>query len=365
MTRKFNFGAGPAILPTSVLEEVKQELLDWNGRGYSVMEISHRTDEYGQIAEEAEKDFRDLLNIPDSYSVIFAHGGATIHNAMIPLNFTSEEGEASYVLSGHWAIKSVEEAERYVKVKIAASSKKENFSFFPPQDSWKVSENSDYIHVTPNETIGGISLRKIRPESKPIIADYSSSILSEPIDVKTFGMLYGGAQKNIGPAGLGFAIIKKELLGRARELTPTMLNYTTLSKNSSMYNTPPTFAWYVSGKVFKWLLGKGGVKAIGQINERKASKLYDFIDRSEFYTNKIEKSSRSIMNIPFLLKNEDLNEKFLLESSNQGLLALKGHRSVGGMRASIYNAMPEEGVDALIEFMELFERNNLNFNARK
>ena len=359
MTRKFNFGAGPATLPTSVLEEVREELVDWKGRGFSIMEISHRSDEFQEIAQEAEKDFRDLLNIPDSYSVIFTHGGATMHNAMIPLNFSSSGGEASYVMSGYWARRSMEEAEKYLKVHIAASSEEKNFSFFPPQSSWEISENSEYIHITPNETIGGICLREVKPERKKIIADYSSSILSEPIDINSFGMVYGGVQKNIGPAGLGFAIIRKEMLREAQKITPTILNYSSLAESFSMYNTPPTFAWYVSGKVFKWLKGKGGVKAIAQINLRKANKLYNFIDRSEFYTNNIQEASRSITNVPFVLKREDLNTKFLLESFNQGLLFLKGHRSVGGMRASIYNALPEEGVDALIEFMTLFEKENL------
>ena len=359
MTRKFNFGAGPATLPTSVLEEVRDELLDWRGKGFSVMEISHRSEEYGEIANEAEKDFRNLLNISESYSILFTHGGATIHNAMIPLNFTSSQGEASYVMSGYWAAASIKEAKKYTKVHIAASSEETNFSLFPPQSSWVVTEKSDYIHITPNETIGGISLRKVKKGVVPIIADYSSSILSEPIDINSFGMVYGGAQKNIGPAGLGFAIIKKDLLGRAQEITPTMLNYNTLYESSSMFNTPPTFAWYVAGKVFKWLIAKGGVDAIAEINQRKAMKLYDFIDKSDLYINSIEESSRSIMNVPFFLQKENLNEKFLSDSAKHGLLELKGHRSVGGMRASIYNAMPEEGVDNLIEFMESFERNNL------
>ena len=359
MVRKFNFGAGPATLPTSVLDEVKDELLDWNGKGLSVIEISHRSDEFVEIAAEAEKNFRDLLKIPDSYSVLFTHGGATIHNAMIPLNFSSKDGEASYVMTGYWAAASMKEARKYTKVNIAASSEEKNFSFFPPQSSWEISENSDYIHITPNETIGGIALREVKEDIKPIVADYSSSILSEQVDVSSFGVLYGGAQKNIGPAGLGFAIIKKGLLERAQKITPTMLNYSSLDRSHSMYNTPPTFAWYVAGKVFKWLIAKGGVKAIGRINQKKAMNLYNFIDKSDLYINNIEESSRSITNIPFFLKKEDLNEKFLLDSSRQGLLALKGHRSVGGMRASIYNAMPEEGVNVLIEFMTFFEKENL------
>ena len=359
MTRKFNFSSGPATLPASVLEEVREELLDWKGRGLSVIEISHRSDDYQELAFSAEKDFRDLLGIPKSYSVLFTHGGASLQNAAIPLNLSHKEGKASYVNSGYWALRSINEARKYTNVSIAASSDETNFSFFPSQSSWDLSHNSDYIHITPNETIGGIALRDVKEESLPLVADYSSSILSEPIEVSSFGLIYGGAQKNIGPAGMGFVIVRKELLNNAQEITPSVMNYSYLSKSSSMYNTPPTFSWYVAGKVFKWLKGRGGLKPMGQINQRKAGKLYDFIDKSELYSNKIQQSSRSIMNIPFLLEKEDLNSKFLSDSSNHGLLALKGHRSVGGMRASIYNAMPEEGVDALIEFMKLFEEENL------
>ena len=365
MSRKYNFGAGPATLPLPILEEVRDELLDWKGKGLSVLEISHRSDDYQEMANQAGTDFRQLLNIPDSYSVLFTHGGASLQNAMIPLNLSTKDGEASYIMTGYWANRSIEEAKKYTKVHIAASSEDSNFSFFPSQSSWEISENSDYIHITPNETIGGIALREVKDEATPIVADYSSSILSEPLDINSFGLLYGGAQKNIGTAGLGFVIIKKDLLGKAQEITPTLLNYSCIDENSSMYNTPPTFSWYIAGKVFKWLKRKGGIKVIGEINQRKAKKLYKFIDKSDLYCNNIEELSRSITNIPFLLVDESLNSKFLSDSSNQGLLALKGHRSVGGMRASIYNAMPEEGVDALIEFMELFERNNLKRNVNK
>ena len=358
-TRKYNFGAGPAAIPTSVLEEVKEELLDWKGKGISVMEISHRSEEYKEIAYEAEKDFRDLLNLTSAYSVLFTHGGATLQNSAIPLNLSSPKEEVSYVNSGHWANRSIKEARKYTKVNIAASSEDSNYSFFPPQSTWKLSDKHRYVHITPNETIGGIALRSVQKEEIPVVADFSSSILSEHINLESFDLLYGGAQKNIGPAGLGFVIIKKELLGSAQDIVPSPMNYHVLDESSSMYNTPPTFSWYVAGKVFKWLKSKGGVKAIGQINQKKAKKLYEFIDRSSLYSNEIEKSSRSIMNIPFLLEKEELNSKFLLDSSNEGLLALKGHRSVGGMRASIYNAMPEEGVNALIDFMTLFERDNL------
>ena len=358
MPRKFNFGAGPATMPESVLLEVQEELLDWNGLGLSVMEISHRSPEFIEIAKQAETDFRDLLSIKDDYAVLFTHGGATMQNAAVPLNLASKDGIADYVNSGHWAKRSMKEAERYTNVNVAASSEDRNFNYFPEQNSWTVSEDSSYIHYTPNETIGGLCLRTIEYSNVPIVADYSSGILSEPIDIDKFSLIYGGAQKNIGPSGLGFVIVKKDLLGNAQSITPNLLNYTLIHEGESMSNTPPTFAWYVAGKVFKWLKSLGGVEEIGKINNRKAKKLYQFIDDSNFYENNINKENRSIMNIPFLLRNDDLDTKFLSESKNAGLLALKGHRSVGGMRASIYNGLPEEAVDTLIEFMDDFEKKN-------
>ena len=358
MPRKFNFGAGPATMPESVLLEVQEELLDWNGLGLSVMEISHRSPEFIEIAKQAETDFRDLLSITDDYAVLFTHGGATMQNAAVPLNLASKDGIADYVNSGHWAKRSMKEAERYTNINVAASSEDNNFNYFPEQNSWTVSEDSSYIHYTPNETIGGLCLRTIEYSNVPIVADYSSGILSEPIDIDKFSLIYGGAQKNIGPSGLGFVIVKKDLLGNAQSITPNLLNYTLIHEGESMSNTPPTFAWYVAGKVFKWLKSHGGVEEIGKINNRKAKKLYQFIDDSNFYENNINKENRSIMNIPFLLRNDDLDIKFLSESKNAGLLALKGHRSVGGMRASIYNGLPEEAVDTLIEFMDDFEKKN-------
>jgi phosphoserine aminotransferase len=356
VTRRYNFGAGPAAMPEVVLEEVQQELLDWKGIGLSVMEISHRSPEFIEIAKKAELDFRDLLGITDDYAVLFLHGGATLQNAMIPLNLSPEGGIADYVNSGHWAKRAIKEAQKYTNVNIAATSEDKNFTFFPKQSSWSLKENTSYVHITPNETIGGLRFKDVEDSEVPVVADYSSGILSEVIDVSKFSLIYGGAQKNIGPAGLGFAIIKKDLLGKAQTITPTMLNYSEMHEGGSMYNTPPTFAWYVAGKIFKWLKSMGGVSRMEELNNKKAEKLYSFIDKSDFYENKINKEDRSIMNIPFQLKNEDLNSKFLEESKHAGLLALKGHRSVGGMRASIYNAMPEEGVDALIDFMEVFEK---------
>ena len=358
MPRKFNFGAGPATMPESVLLEVQEELLAWNGLGLSVTEISHRSPEFIEIAKQAETDFRDLLSVKDDYAVLFTHGGATMQNAAVPLNLAAKDGIADYVNSGHWAKRSMKEAERYTNVNVAASSEDNNFNYFPEQNSWTVSEDSSYIHYTPNETIGGLCLRTIEYSNVPIVADYSSGILSEPIDIDKFSLIYGGAQKNIGPSGLGFVIVKKDLLGNAQSITPNLLNYTLIHEGESMSNTPPTFAWYVAGKVFKWLKSLGGVEEIGKINNRKAKKLYQFIDDSNFYENNINKENRSIMNIPFLLGNDDLNTKFLSESKNAGLLALKGHRSVGGMRASIYNGLPEEAVDTLIEFMDDFEKKN-------
>ena len=358
MPRKFNFGAGPATMPESVLKEVQEELLDWNGLGLSVMEISHRSPEFIQIAKQAEQDFRDLLSISEDYAVLFTHGGATMQNAMVPLNLAGKDGSADYVNSGHWAKRSIKEAQRYTNVNIAATSEEEDFRYFPKQESWEFSQNSSYVHYTPNETIGGLCLRAIEHSEVPIVADYSSGILSEPLDVNKFSLIYGGAQKNIGPSGLGFVVIKKDLLGNPQPITPNLLNYTLIHEGESMSNTPPTFAWYVAGKVFKWLKSLGGVEEIAKINIRKADKLYSYIDGSEFYKNNINEENRSIMNVPFLLVNENLNDKFLKESKEAGLLALKGHRSVGGMRASIYNGLPEEGVDALVDFMDIFSKEN-------
>ena len=356
MTRRYNFGAGPATMPDVVLEEVQKELLDWKGMGLSVMEISHRSPEFIEIADKAESDFRDLLGITDNYAVLFLHGGATLQNAMIPLNLSPEEGTADYVNTGHWAKRSISEAKKFINVNIAASSENKNFTYFPKQSKWSLSKNTAYVHITPNETIGGLRFKDIEDSEVPVVADYSSGILSEVIDISKFSLIYGGAQKNIGPAGLGFAIIKKDLLGKAQSITPTMLNYSEMHEGRSMYNTPPTFAWYVAGKIFKWLKSMGGVSEMEKLNNRKAKKLYSFIDQSDFYENKINKEDRSIMNIPFQLNDEDLNSQFLEESIDAGLLALKGHRSVGGMRASIYNAMPEEGVEALVDFMKAFEK---------
>ena len=354
-SRKYNFGAGPATMPTEVLLEVQEELLDWNGMGISVMEISHRSPEFTKIAEEAESDFRDLLSIPENYAVLFTHGGASLQNAMIPLNL-SKQGIVQYVDSGYWASRSIKEASKFCEVGIAASSEDKDYSYFPSQESWQVDKTANYIHITPNETIGGVAMRSFSDTTIPLVADFSSSILSENLDVSKFGLIYGGAQKNIGPSGLGFVILNKDLIGHAMDGTPSMLDYQVINEGKSMFNTPPTFPWYVAGKVFKWLKSLGGVNEISKINVRKANKLYEFIDNSDFYSNNIQKDSRSIMNIPFLLRNEDLNESFLQNSKEAGLLALKGHRSVGGMRASIYNALPEEAIDTLIEFMSSFEK---------
>ncbi len=270
MTRRFNFGAGPATMPDVVLKEVQQELLDWKGMGLSVMEISHRSPEFIEIAKQAESDFRDLLDIPDSYAVLFLHGGATLQNAMIPLNLSPEGGTADYVNTGHWAKRSINEAKKYTYVNIAASSEDKDFTYFPKQSSWSLSKHSAYVHITPNETIGGLRFKDMKDSDVPVVADYSSGILSEVIDVSKYSLIYGGAQKNIGPAGLGFAIIKKDLLGKAQSITPTMLNYSEMYEEGSMYNTPPTFAWYVAGKTFKWLKSMGGVSEMEKLNNTKA-----------------------------------------------------------------------------------------------
>ncbi len=358
MARCYNFCAGPAAMPEAVLRQAKEELMDWRGRGLSVMEMSHRSDEMVSIATEAEADFRELLGISDDYAVLFLQGGASSQFAAIPLNLAEENSVVDYVNTGQWSKKAIKEASRYAKVNVAASSEDTNFTTIPAFDSWQLSDNAAYLHYTPNETIGGVEYFWT-PESKaPLVADMSSTILSRPIDVDKFGLIYAGAQKNIGPAGLTIVVVRKDLLGKARAITPTMLNYQTAAENDSMYNTPPTMAWYLSGLVFKWLKAQGGLQSMEVINRRKAEKLYAYIDGSGFYSNPVEVASRSLMNIPFVLADAKLDKAFLQGADDAGLLNLKGHRSVGGMRASVYNAVPEEAVDALIDYMKDFAREN-------
>jgi len=359
MSRVYNFSAGPAALPQEVLQQAKDEMLDWHGSGMSVMEMSHRGKEFTSIATEAEADLRELMAIPDNYKVMFLQGGASSQFAAIPMNLLRGKKSADYITTGSWSKKAIAEAKRYCDVNVAASSEDSKFTTTPGQGELALSSDAGYVHYTPNETIQGVAFPYI-PETGdvPLVADMSSTILSSQIDVSKFGMIYAGAQKNIGPAGLTVVIVRDDLIGEVLPETPTMFNYATMSDGGSMYNTPPTYGWYLAGLVFKWLKKNGGLQAMAQVNERKAAKLYAAIDDSDFYSNPVTPISRSWMNVPFVLANADLDATFLSEAKDAGLVTLKGHRSVGGMRASIYNAMPEEGVTALIEFMADFEKRN-------
>jgi len=359
MARKFNFSAGPAMLPTAVIERAQQEMLDWNGSGMSVMEMSHRGKEYMSIATRAEADLREVMNIPDNYKVLFLQGGASSQFAAIPLNLLGDKDSADYLNTGMWSKKAIAEARRYCKVNLAADTSDNGFTSVPTQAELKLNPDAAYVHYTPNETIGGVEFDYI-PETGdvPLVADMSSTILSRPVDVSKFGMIYAGAQKNIGPAGLCIVIIREDLLGKAAAATPTMFNYATHAENGSMYNTPATYSWYMAGLVFDWIKQQGGLTAMAEVNRRKADKLYAVIDGSDFYGSPVAKNARSWMNVPFTLADAELDAAFLKGASEKGLVTLKGHRSVGGMRASIYNAMPEEGVDALVAYMKEFESNN-------
>lgn len=355
--RAFNFCAGPAALPEAVLQRAQAELLDWQGKGLSVMEMSHRSDEYTAIAEKAEQDLRDLLAIPNDYKVLFLQGGASQQFAEIPLNLLPEEGVADYIDTGIWSKKSIEEASRYGNINVAASAKAYDYFAIPGQNEWQLSKDAAYLHYASNETIGGLQFDWI-PEvgDVPLVADMSSDILSRPLDVSKFGLIYAGAQKNIGPSGLVVTIVREDLLGRARSFCPTMLNYKVAADNGSMYNTPATFSWYLSGLVFEWLKEQGGVEAMERINRAKKDLLYKAIDTSDFYSNPIAHNARSWMNVPFRLADEKLDKAFLAGADARGLLNLKGHRSVGGMRASIYNAVGLDAVEALVAYMAEFEK---------
>jgi phosphoserine aminotransferase len=359
MSRVFNFSAGPAVLPEEVLKQAASEMTDWCGSGMSVMEMSHRGKEFVSIAEKAEADLREIMDIPSNYKVLFLQGGATSQFAMVPMNLLMGKKNADYINTGQWSKKAISEARRFCNVNVVATSEANNFTAIPPQSEWILNPDAAYVHYTPNETIGGVEFHNI-PETGniPLIADMSSTILSRPVDVSKFGLIYAGAQKNIGPAGLTIVIIREDMIGEPASGTPLMLSYKTHADNGSMYNTPPTYAWYIAGLVFEWIKKKGGLKALAGINKRKADKLYTAIDNSDFYKNPVDEKCRSWMNVPFILKNPELDKTFIEESKKAGLVALKGHRSVGGMRASIYNAMPEEGVDALISFMEEFKKKN-------
>ncbi len=357
MARVYNFSAGPAMLPQAVIERAREEMLDWNGSGMSVMEMSHRGKEYMSIAQKAEADLRELMNIPSDYKVLFLQGGASSQFAMVPMNLLRGNGQADYINTGAWSKKAISEAKRYGKVNIAGSSEASNFMTVPAEGELVLNPEAAYVHYTPNETIGGVEFPYVPTTGAvPLVADMSSNILSRPMDVSQFGLIYAGAQKNIGPAGLTVVIVREDLIGETLSGTPTMFDYKIHADNDSMYNTPATYSWYLAGLVFDWLKEIGGLAGMAAINKRKADKLYAAIDASDFYANPVDPACRSWMNVPFTLASAELDATFLAEAKAAGLVTLKGHRSVGGMRASIYNAMPEEGVDALVAFMAEFEK---------
>ena len=355
--RVYNFAAGPSTLPFDVLKEVQKDFLDYNNSGMSITEMSHRSKTFMEVNAEANALLRELLNIPEDYSVLFVQGGASQQFAAVPLNLMTT-GEADYIVTGSFAGKAQEEAQKYGKANIIASSKDKNFTYVPSVDELTFSKNASYVHITSNNTIFGTRYTKFPKCKAPLVADMSSNILSEKINVSDFGLIYAGAQKNIAPSGVTIVIVKKDLLGKQLDICPTMLNYQIQDKNDSLYNTPPCFPIYVAMLVFKHLKKLGGVEEIQKVNEYKAGLLYDYIDNSSLYKNYVNKKDRSIMNVPFVTGSEELDAKFVKEATLNGLVSLKGHRLVGGMRASIYNAMPVEGVKALIEFMKKFEMKN-------
>ena len=359
MARIYNFSAGPSMLPEEVLQTAAAEMLEYGETGQSVMEMSHRSKEYQAIIDTAEKDLRELMNIPENYKVLFLQGGASTQFAMVPLNLMNKNKKADYIITGQWAKKAYKEASRYGNARAVASSEDKTFSYIPTVTPDMIDPEADYVHICMNNTIYGTKWQEL-PETGdvPLVADISSCILSEPIDVSRFGVLYAGAQKNVAPAGLTIVIIREDLIGNAMALTPTMLNYATHADNGSMFNTPPCYAIYVAGLVFQWLKKRGGLEEMKRINEDKAKMLYDFLDSSELFKGTVVPEARSLMNIPFVTGNAELDAKFVAESKKAGFVNLKGHRSVGGMRASIYNAMPAEGVSALVEFMKKFEEEN-------
>lgn len=359
MTQIFNFSAGPAVLPKEVLAQARDEMMDWHDSGMSVMEMSHRGKEFMSIAAEAESDLRELMNIPSNYKVLFLQGGAHSQFSMVPMNLLRGKTSADYLDTGIWSKKAIDEAARYCDVNVVASSKDKNYTYAPVQDTWKLNKDAAYVHFTSNETIGGVEMFWTpKTGNVPLVCDMSSHILSRPIDVNQYGIIYAGAQKNIGPAGLTIVIVRDDLIGTTIAGTPTMFDYKVHADNDSMYNTPATYGIYMAGLVFKWLKAKGGLAAMEKINIAKSALLYDYLDASDFYHSPIAVENRSRMNIPFTLKNASLDEAFLKQAQQNGLLQLKGHKLVGGMRASIYNAMPIEGVQALISFMKQFKQAN-------
>jgi len=360
MSRCYNFSAGPATLPLEVLEKAQQDLVDYQGTGMSVMEMSHRGKDYMAIHEAAEQNLRRLMNIPDHYKVLFMQGGASTQFAAVPFNLFSSSGKADYVNTGAWSKKAIAEARRYGKITVVASSEDAIFNYIPELKPEMFSGDADYVHITSNNTIYGTCYPSL-PDvgGKPLVCDMSSDILSKPYDVSRFGVIYAGAQKNIGPAGLAIVIVREDLIGRAQEFTPTMLNYKTHAESNSMFNTPACFIIYLAGLVFEWMLANGGVEAMEVRNRQKAALLYNFLDQSELFKATVSGKDRSIMNIPFVTGNDELDRKFIAEAEMNNFKTLKGHRSVGGMRASIYNAFPREGVEKLVSFMKDFENKNL------
>jgi phosphoserine aminotransferase len=359
MTRVFNFSAGPAALPESVLHLAAEEMLDWHGSGMSVMEMSHRGKEFIAIHAEAEALLRELLAVPANYKVLFMQGGAIGENAIVPMNMLRGRTGADYINTGEWSKKSIKEAGKYAKVNVAASSEATQFDRIPKRETWQLDPNAAYVHICANETIGGIEYHFIPDTGDvPLVADVSSNILSKPLDVSKFGLIYGGAQKNIGPAGLTIVIVRDDLLGGALPITPSAFNYAEQAANDSMLNTPPTYAIYIAGLVFHWIKAQGGLTAIEAHNRAKAAVLYEFLDATSFYSSPIVREDRSLMNVPFKLKSDALDAAFLKGAEARGMVQLKGHRSVGGMRASLYNAMPIEGARALVAYMKEFEASN-------
>ncbi len=360
MSRVYNFSAGPSMLPLEVLQQAAEEMLDYKGSGQSVMEMSHRSKEYQAIIDEAEADLRDLMGIPENYKVLFLQGGASSQFAMLPLNLLNKSGKADFVVTGQWAKKAYKEAARYGEAKVVASSEDKTFSYIPKLDPKDFTPDADYFHICMNNTIYGTKYHELPDTGNvPLVADISSCMLSEPVDVKKFGVLYGGAQKNVAPAGLTIVIIREDLIGNPQEITPTMFNYQTHADNGSMFNTPPCYTIYIAGKVIKWIKEKfGSLEAMKEHNEKKAAILYNFLDSSKLFKGTVVPEDRSLMNVPFVTGDADMDAKFVAEAKAAGFVNLKGHRSVGGMRASIYNAMPIEGVEKLVEFMAEFEKNN-------
>ncbi|MGZ8261019.1 MAG: 3-phosphoserine/phosphohydroxythreonine transaminase [Caldimonas sp.] len=356
MSRVFNFSAGPAVLPETALRQAADEMLDWHGSGMSVMEMSHRGKEFIAIHGEAEALLRELLSVPAGYKVLFLQGGAIGENAIVPMNMLRGKASADYVHTGEWSKKSIAEAKKYARVNIAASAEAGGFTSVPPRETWRLDPDAAYVHICSNETIGGVEYHFVPDTGNvPLVADMSSDILSRPVDVARYGLIYAGAQKNIGPAGLTIVIVRDDLIGQAHPFTPSAFDYKLQAEADSMLNTPPTYAIYIAGLVFQWIKSRGGLAAMAEHNRVKAATLYDFLDRSSFYSNPVARADRSLKNVPFRLRDDKLDDAFLKGAQARGMVQLKGHRSVGGMRASIYNAMPLEGVQALVAYMQDFE----------